>query len=355
MLKFFYWFLSIFFKIAVDFRNFLYNSKIKKSIYFRNVFVISIGNLSVGGTGKTPHTEYIIDFLKDKYKIAFLSRGYRRKTKNFHYIEQKSTPEQVGDEPYQIYNKLGVTSAVCKDRIFAINKIIQDHSPQIIILDDAFQYKSLLPSVSILLTQYDRPFFKDHFLPFGRLRDSKHEYTRANIVIVTNCRENIAPIEKEIWKANIELKPYQKLFFSAVEYEKIVNENQEIHCIYELKSFDLLLFTGIANPQYIVNYYKDKVKSLKTILFSDHKAYTLKDIENIGTNFAAIKSENKIIVTTEKDYVKVKYLLLDFLKKHVYYQPIKINFLFNQKQELEETLLKRIENFYINQKKNYIC
>lgn len=345
--------MSIIFKIAVDFRNFLYNSKIKKSNYFRNVFVISLGNLAVGGTGKTPHTEYIINLLKDKYKVAFLSRGYKRKTDGFLYIETQSTPEQVGDEPYQIYNKYGVISAVCKDRIFAINQIMKDHSPQIIILDDALQYKSLLPSVSILLTQYDSPFFKDRFLPLGRLRDSKYEYTRANIIFVTNCKETIPPIEKEIWKANIELKPYQKIFFSTVKYENILNEQNGIENknIQELKGKDVLLFTGIANPQYIVDFYKEKVKSLKTILYSDHKDYSLKEIENIGTNFAAIKSENKIIITTEKDYVKVKYLLPEFLKKHVYYQPIKIDFLFNQKQEFEETLLKRIENFLHKSKK----
>jgi len=353
MLKIFYLLLSLIFKFAVDFRNYLYNSKIKKSIYFRNVFVICLGNLAVGGTGKTPHTEYIINFLKNKYKIAFLSRGYKRKTKGFRYIDKNSTPQEVGDEPYQIYNKFDIISAVCKNRIMAINKIVEEHSPQVIILDDALQYKALIPSISILLTQYDRPFFKDYFLPLGRLRDSKQEYTRANIIFITNCKENIFPIEKEIWKANIELKPYQKIFFTTVKYQNIVNGNDTTISINleELKKYDILLFTGIANPQYITNFYKNQAKTLKTIIFDDHKIYTPKDIENIGTNFDAINSKNKIIVTTEKDYVKVKYLLTENLKKYIFYQPINIDFLFDQKKEFEETLIKRVEKFLHKTKK----
>ncbi len=210
-------------------RNFLYDFEIIKSNYFTDTKIITIGNLAVGGTGKTPVIELITKNLKDKYKIAILSRGYKRKTKGFLYVQAGMKASESGDEPLEIKRKFSnVVVAVCKKRVEGIKKLQKDHKPDIILLDDAFQHRKVKPTKAVLLTEYNRPFYKDNFLPVGRLRDNKREIHRADFVIVTKSPQKILPVENTAWRGNLHLLAYQKLYFSFLKYSplKCFNELQ---------------------------------------------------------------------------------------------------------------------------------
>ncbi len=340
--------LSLLYAIISKIRNFLYNHDIINSSFFSDTTVISIGNLAVGGTGKTPHTEFLINFLKDKFNIAILSRGYKRKSKGFLYVTPNLSYEQTGDEPLQISSKFNnIPVAVCKKRKDGINKLIKDKNPEAIILDDAFQHRKIKPNLSILLTEYKNPFFKDYFLPLGRLRDNAHEYIRADIIIITNCPNDVKPIEKSIWRDNMKLMPYQKHFFSSVKYTNITNisNKNDIKTIDNLKNHDIVIVTGIANPKYFINFVEENISNkTHTLSFSDHKKFNNKDIEKISNTFNKINNKNKIILTTEKDAIRLKNIIPDNLKSNIYFQEIEIELLFDKKDEFKQLIIKNIEN-----------
>lgn len=314
-------------------RNWLFDSKIIKEQKY-SIPVIGVGNLTVGGTGKTPHVEYIVNNLASEYKLAVLSRGYKRKTKGFVLANSKSTPRQIGDEPYQIYQKFGskINVAVCESRrkgIMELIKLIPDL--ELIVLDDSFQHRWVKPKISILLTDYSRPFYRDRLLPLGRLRESPSQVNRADMVVVTKCPDDLMPLNFRLVKNELDLMKFQKLFFSRYEPGMIRPVFPE-DAPYEVtlgglgSSDAVLLLTGIAHPRHFVRQFRNYPFKLKVFHFPDHHDYGRKDIDKIVERFKALKGQHKIIVTTEKDAVRLMhnpYFPKD-LKPFIFYLPITV-------------------------------
>ena len=248
--------LSKLYGFGVAVRNLMFKWHILKQREFP-VPVVVVGNISAGGTGKTPHTEYVLDLLRYKYRIGMISRGYKRHTKGFVLATNRSTPLDIGDEPYQIYQKFGrdVTVAVCEDRCTGIDQLLKlDPRINLIVLDDAFQHRYVKPSVSIVLTEFNNPVFYDKLLPLGRLREPAKAIYRADMVVVTKCPEQLKAIEYRIFKNSLKLFPYQKLFFSRFNYTSlrplfpdIVSEAP--HLSWLTTDDSILVVSGIANPK----------------------------------------------------------------------------------------------------------
>lgn len=299
---------------VTSFRNFLFDKKILKEEKF-DVPIVSVGNLTVGGTGKTPHVEYIVGMLAMKYNIAVLSRGYKRKTSGFIIANSKSTPDIVGDEPLQIYQKFGmrVKVAVCENRRKGIRELMRIYPDiQLIILDDAFQHRYVKPKVSVLLMDYNRPIYNDKLLPLGRLRENAHQTNRADMVVVTKCPENLQPINYRIVKKYLDLMPYQKLFFSKYQYGGLLpvfpDEAPYQASLADFTSEDtVMLLSGIAHPRYFVRHFRNYPFKVKVSHFPDHHDFSRKDIAAIFAKFKSLKGKRKIIVTTEKDAVRLSH------------------------------------------------
>ena len=320
--------------LGVYVHNWLYDSGIRKQTNYK-VPIVSVGNLTVGGTGKTPHVEYIVSELKDKYNIAVLSRGYKRKTSGFILASPTSTPSQIGDEPYQIYRKFGdrVKVAVDKDRKRGIAKLTK-YFPEInlIILDDAYQYRSIKPLVSILLLDYHRPIDNDTLLPLGRLREPQHATERADMIVITKCPNMMSPIEFRTYSKSVKCLRFQKLFFSSIFYRPIVpvfpeSNNFPVGLESLTEEDSVLLVTGIAHPRSFVTYFKHYPFNVRVMRFPDHHDFTQADLKKINNYFKSMKGKRKIIITTEKDSVRMlhnPYFPLK-LKSDIYYLPININ------------------------------
>jgi len=356
MLKFLLYPFSLLYGFAVYIRNRLYDLKLLKSKEF-DVPVISVGNITVGGTGKTPHTEYLIHLLKDNFNVATLSRGYKRKTKGFRRIELNSTVAEAGDEPLQLKSKFpGITDSVCENRVKGVEQLMEENTgikiPDIILLDDAFQHRRITPGINILLIDYNRPIKKDMLLPAGRLREGKFQMRRANIIIFTKCPAKITPIKRNILKKDVRLKPYQELFFTTLDYDKIqpVFQEQETGEILNIREYILLVVTGIASPQSMHKHLNAISNKIKTKTFPDHHYYPSNDIELIMNDFNEIKSKKKIIVTTEKDAMRFKDLpnLNVEFKNVLYYLPVRVKFL----DEEGKSFNKKIINYVGENKSN---
>ncbi|MDE6330453.1 MAG: tetraacyldisaccharide 4'-kinase [Muribaculaceae bacterium] len=314
-------------------RNKLFNIGWLPQVEF-DVPIIGVGNITVGGTGKTPHTEYIVSQLCASYKLAVLSRGYKRKTHGFIVANSKSSPETIGDEPWQIYNKFGrrIKVAVCESRKKGISELLKLYPDiELIILDDSFQHRWVKPKISILLMEYERPVYNDHLLPLGRLRESSHEINRADKVIVTKCPESLSPIDYRIVTKNLDLMKYQKLYFSRYAYEElqpVFPEDARFKAnLAKLTAKDsVLLLTGIAHPRYFVRHFREYPFSKKVEHFSDHHDFKRADIQRIDQRFRAMKGERKLIVTTEKDAVRLVHnpYFPQELKPFVFFQPISV-------------------------------
>lgn len=337
---------SLVYGIAVSVRNKLFDLKILKSTKF-DFPVISVGNITVGGTGKTPHVEYLVELLSKKFEVCVLSRGYKRKTKGFLLADKNSTARTIGDEPYQMHSKFKkLNIAVDEDRVHGIQELKKQYpNLQAVILDDAFQHRQVKPGVSILLIDYNRPIFKDYFLPAGDLRESSHSKKRANIVIVTKVPEDIKPIDKRLWIKKLKLFPYQFLYFSSFKYGKlnpVFSENKIQLSLTELKNPDtsVLLLTGIANPAPLVNKIKSEMNEVIHIQLPDHHIYSENDLKTLYHKFDKLSRKKKCILTTEKDAIKLEKLLSvdSNIKNCMYYLPIKVNFLDNKQEEFDATI-----------------
>ena len=340
-------------------RNMLYDINVFKSYEF-DVPVISVGNITVGGTGKTPMTEFLVKFLKTDYKPAVLSRGYKRKSKGFHVVNADSQLRDVGDEPLQIKQKFpDVTVAVDGNRVRGIRKIMEDFpETSVILLDDAFQHRRVKPGFSILLSDFGRSMKDDNFLPYGRLRESIAELHRAHIIIITKTPETIKPIEMRITAENLNIKPYQTLYFSSLKYrhlEAVFPGKQIIRTIEDLQSesASVLLVTGIANSLPLVEFLDTKTQDLIHLKFPDHHNFKEKDLKKIFAKFKAIKSPNKAVITTEKDALRLRaveeFVSEDF-KAHIYYIPISVRFISPPYEEFEEQMHHHIKTSTSNNK-----
>lgn len=325
--------LSWLYGLGVYVRNKLFDNNILRSEEF-DIPVVSVGNITVGGTGKTPHVEFIVSKLSMRYNIAVISRGYKRKTKGFILANTNSSPETIGDEPYQIYNKFGnkIKVAVSEDRCKGIRKI-KELFPEVnlILLDDAFQHRFVKPKVSILLIEYNRPVSGDKLLPLGRLRESEHAINRADMVIVTKCPETLQPLNYRLTSKGLQLMAYQKLFFSRYEYgmlQPVYPDEMpyDVSLISLTPKDSVLLLTGIARPRYFVRHFNIYDFKKKVCYFPDHHDFDRKDMEDVEHIFERMKGEHKIIVTTEKDAVRLAFnpYFPDKLKKIIYFLPVSV-------------------------------
>lgn len=314
-------------------RNWLFNTGILKEEEF-DIPIVGVGNITVGGTGKTPHVEYIVSNLASDYNIAVLSRGYKRKTKGFVLANSHSTPDLIGDEPFQIYRKFGmkINLAVCENRrkgIIELQRLFPDL--QLIILDDSFQHRWVKPKVNILLTDYSRPFYKDKMLPLGRLRESPAQVNRADMVVVTKCPDDLMPINFRITSKDLDLMKFQKLFFTRFEYgslEPVFSDDAPYRVsLGQLGSDDgVLLLTGIAHPRYFVRYFRNYPFRVKVDHYPDHHNFSRSDIESIKEKFNSLPGSRKIIVTTEKDAVRLMHnpYFPKALKPYIFFLPVTV-------------------------------
>lgn len=335
--------ISLLYGILIFFRNLLYDLGIFPVKEFK-MGVMVIGNLSVGGTGKSPMTEYLIRLLKDKFPLATLSRGYKRHTKGFFIAEKDSSSFQIGDEPLQFKKKFSdVMVSVDENRKHGIKKLISQF-PELnaILLDDAFQHRGVKAGLSILLTDYCNMFYDDFLLPVGSLREWRAGKKRADIIIVTKCPDNLSPVEKRIILKKINPEPHQQVLFSHIKYGNPISVfgNKAIREIGEIKNYQIVLLTGISNPKPLENYLDDKAAKIIPIHYPDHHEYTMVEVNNLAEKFNGIPSENKVILTTEKDAMRLdKPGLVEILSNlPVYYIPIEITFDEKEKNEFNQLI-----------------
>lgn len=303
-----------FYYLATWLRNKLFDLGIKKSKSYSTP-VICVGNLSVGGTGKTPMIEYLITILKNEYKVAALSRGYKRKSKGFQLGDKNASAETLGDEPFQFYNKFkeDVLVAVDADRQNGIEQLMNlANAPEVILLDDAYQHRKVKAGFNILLTTYADPYFKDFVLPTGNLREPRSGANRANIIVVTKCPDNLQETDKALFLKRINADENQYVFFSSIAYAETLLSAEKTRNVEDLTSFCLV--TGIANPRPLTDFLESKNLKFEHLNFNDHHNFTPVDIAEL--------SKKELIVTTEKDFMRLKDY--EVLKGKLFYLPITI-------------------------------
>ncbi len=317
------------YSVAIAIRHLLYDIGIFKRQSFP-LPVISIGNLSMGGTGKTPHTEYLIRLFREKYAVATLSRGYKRKTSGFLLADAQSKVVDIGDEPKQFFTKFSnIKVAVDEKRVRGIRRLLaMEQPPDVILLDDAFQHLSVKPGLNILLSDYHHLYTKDYLFPTGNLRDNKQSAKRADIIIVTKTPSVFSPFIADELYDKIKPKVHQQLFFSHLKYGKLkpVLKNGSFPVPKSLSS--VLLVAGIANTYPIKEYIKPQCNVYIELNFPDHHHYTEKDYQLIEQKFNDIIGKNKIIVTTEKDAVRFRdsEYLRNFEQIPLFYLPVEVAF-----------------------------
>jgi tetraacyldisaccharide 4'-kinase len=339
---------SFLYGMGVSLRDFFYRMELLKGIEF-NIPVISVGNLSIGGAGKTPHIEYLVRLLKDYLNVATLSRGYKRKSKGFKFVEVSNSAEQVGDEPLQFKRKFpDILVSVSESRAFGIPEIIKyNPETQVVLLDDAFQHRSVKPGLNILLTEFHYPFTKDYLLPSGRLREWRSAYERADLIIVSKCPEDITKEEKANFIKDIKPFPNQKLFFSYYHYWQpyyILNPNY----VTNLQSdWDVMLICAIARMEYLEDYLESKVNSVHSLAYEDHHFFTDFDVRHLKKSFDDMPSKKKLIITTEKDAMRLE-MHKSFLIEHqlpVFVLPVEVRFHFEEGEQFNELIKSFLLNF----------
>lgn len=346
--------LSLLYGAVVAIRNWMFNVGILSSQEFK-IPVISVGNITVGGTGKTPHVEYLVSLLRKDFHLAVLSRGYKRKTRGFVKASASTGVLQIGDEPLQIHRKFpGVSVVVDESRVHGINRLLQnDEKLNAVILDDAYQHRYVHAGINILLIDYDRMINHDHLLPFGRLRESAREKRRANIIIITKCPARIKPIEKRLVYKELNLFPYQTLFFTTLQYDEPLPVFGNAAEVPDKKAWknrkpNVLMLTGIANPRL----FKKQIRSITTkiteLAYPDHHNYKLKDLQKIISEYEKIPADDKIIITTEKDAMRLQEFeeFSEQLRDILFYIPVRVVFM----EDKGENFKKIITNYVRNNK-----
>ncbi|MDQ6814864.1 MAG: tetraacyldisaccharide 4'-kinase [Bacteroidota bacterium] len=336
---------SLIYGLIVIVRNSLFDKNFIKSVSF-NLPIIGVGNLSVGGTGKSPMVEYLISLLHNRYNVATLSRGYKRRTTGYALANADTTTLEIGDEPMQFHRKFSdVAVAVGEERIVAIPQLLHDR-PQtdVIILDDSLQHRRIKPAFNILLTDCSNLFTRDFFLPTGDLRDQKSSYKRADVIVVTKCPADISLADMDRIKAEIKPLATQQVFFTTIEYGSPYNIISK-----EKKAFspeyEVLLVCGIANPQPLKNYLAQQVKSYYQLSYADHHIFSIDDLDEISNKFAEMNAERKIIITTEKDAVRLVKFKEALLHIPVYVLPVQHKFLGGRGIQFDDIVNTFIETF----------
>ncbi len=341
---------AILYGFVIIIRNYLYDKNIYKSAQF-NLPLICVGNLAVGGTGKSPMVEYLVDLLHPRYRIATLSRGYKRKTKGYALANDYTTTIDIGDEPMQFHTKYpGLSVAVGEERVVAIPQLLHDKpDTEVIILDDAFQHRAVKAGLNILLTDYSNLFTRDFFLPTGDLRDARGSYDRAHVIIITKCPVDISEEEKQSIIIEISPLPGQSIFFTTIEY------GTPYHIITRVakpitNTDEVLLVSGIANPRPLKNYLFEHAATYYQMNYNDHHLFTQEDLKEIAGKYHSSLEGKGFILTTEKDAMRfLKYRhQLDALPMYVL--PIRHRFLFNEGTAFDAIVIKYITDFSLNQK-----
>lgn len=341
--------LSWLYGIGVRLRNQLFELGVLKSRSF-DIPVISVGNITVGGSGKTPHVEYLIRLLKDHTKVAVLSRGYKRKSKGYVLAGKDTQMKDIGDEPFQMKTKFpDIYVAVDKSRCHGIDMLTESketNDTDVILLDDAFQHRYVKPGVNILLVDYHRLIIYDKLLPAGRLREPQSGKARADIVIITKCPKDMKPMEYRVIIKAMDLYPYQQLFFTTLEYDNL----KPVFCGKERplrsigKNENILLLTGIASPKQMIYDLKGYSQNITPMTFPDHHQFTGNDIERINMTFGDMPSP-KIIITTEKDNARLFGMdgLSDEVRHSLYMLPVRIKFMLGQEEEFNNKIIGYVQ------------
>lgn len=347
---------SWFYGVGVRLRNKCFEWGVLKSRSF-SIPIISVGNITVGGSGKTPHVEYLIEMLKDKVRVAVLSRGYKRKSKGYQLASPLSTVADIGDEPLQMKKKYpDIYIAVDAKRCEGIDRLTHDEETKdtdVILLDDAFQHRYVKPGINILLVDYHRLIIYDKLLPAGRLREPKEGKRRADMVIITKCPEGLNPIDFRVVMRAMDLYPYQTLLFSRMEYGKLrplfSGDERPLDSIG--REEHVLSLTGIATPEQMEDDLRKYCSELTPMRFSDHHEFTAEDEERINSVFESLPSP-KLIITTEKDAARLASLtgLSEDVRHHLYVLPVKVSFLLDH----EEIFMQKIFSYVQKNSRNSI-
>ncbi len=336
---------ALLFWVGISLRNWLYNKKILSSTGF-GLPIVCIGNLSTGGTGKSPMVEYMIGFMNDRFKLATLSRGYKRKTKGYALAGEGTTALEIGDEPMQFHLKFpAIGVAVGEERLLAIPQLLHDRpETQVIILDDAFQHRAIKAGLNVLLTDYNNLFTRDFYLPTGDLRDQKRSYKRADILVVTKCVVDLDQSQKE--KLTHELKPLpgQTIFFTAIKYGDPYHITTGIKIPLHTHT-EILLVTGIANPSPLQEMLEEHSNSYHMLSYPDHHIFTIDDLREIKKKFETFRMADKMILTTEKDAVRLAKFNNEISGLPFYVIPVKHYFLFNEAARFEQIVIDFVEKF----------
>jgi tetraacyldisaccharide 4'-kinase len=331
--------------LAIWVRNKLFDKDILKSASF-NMPIICVGNLSVGGTGKSPMVEYLLNLLHREFNMATLSRGYKRKTKGYVLADENTTSLEIGDEPRLFQIKFPqVAVAVGEERLVAIPQLLQDRPEvQAIILDDAFQHRSIKAGLNILLTDYNNLYTRDFYLPTGDLRDLKSSSKRADIIVVTKCPVSLSIDEREQLIDELNLLPHQHVFFSSIEYGKPYHLIQQ-HTITLHREQEVLLVTGIANPEPLKKLLNEVCNTYETLTYSDHYIFSIDDLNEIRKKFEKMEGSNKIILTTEKDAIRLVKFKDELKEIPLYVIPIQHKLLFEEAPAFNTLIVNFIRNF----------
>ncbi|MCP4442718.1 MAG: tetraacyldisaccharide 4'-kinase [Aureispira sp.] len=335
---------SLIYGFVVELIKWFYQIGIRK-IHYSKIPIINIGNLSTGGTGKSPHVSYLIELLSAKLNIAILSRGYNRKTKGVLWVEQDALAQDTGDEPLQFKKEFPSVPVIVSEKRALALPHIQERYPntELILLDDAFQHWALYSPINILLTTFDQPFFEDFVLPTGNLREFRKGYQRADIIIITKCPSSINTTQKSRFQKAIPLKEHQKIFFSYYEYvqPKVIGECKVLS-FEELKGMNVLMLVGIADTSYLEHFMNENAKSCEWLKFPDHHYFSEKDMDAMLEHYKRLKEQKgpTVVLTTGKDAMRlgIYQQKLRACKLPIYSLPIEVKFAFGEEKKFEEAI-----------------
>ena len=336
---------SLIYGLIIYIRNWMFDRQILRSASF-NLPLICIGNLAVGGTGKSPMVEFLIGKLKNDFRLAVLSRGYKRKTKGYALATTQTTALEIGDEPMQFFNKFPeVTVAVGEERVVAIPQLLHDRpDTRVILLDDAFQHRSVKAGYNILLTDYSNLYTRDWFLPTGDLRDQQRSARRADLIVVTKCPPDLSLAEKNQLIREIKPNANQHIFFTAISYGKPYHVISRQEWTMN-KTTEVFLVTGIANPASLKKHLEEKFNGYEEMAFSDHHIFTIDDLNYIIKKFNQIPAQDKILLTTEKDAVRLQKFSQPLRDLPFFVMPIQPVFLFREESQFTGLITTFIQEF----------
>jgi tetraacyldisaccharide 4'-kinase len=348
--------ISLIYGLITGIRNLLYDYGIIPSREFRFP-VICIGNITVGGTGKTPHTEYLVELLRKNFKVATLSRGYKRETRDFRIATSSALVREIGDEPVQIFHNFpDVTVTVDRNRVNGVKRILKEYpETEVIILDDGFQHRKLTPGFSILLSDFERPFIRDHMMPYGNLRESKINMRRADIILITKSPEDLSAIQRRLIVKEINKSANQNLYFTSIRYKApiAVFENRKGNSgsdVSEGTGCGIVLISGIANPKPLKEHLQKSYQEIIHLTYSDHHSFNENDLLNISTAFNNLKSPVRYLFTTEKDAVRLREFanIAEPVRSALYYIPIGIHFVNEDKEEFDNLVIDYVRKNHRN-------